>query len=46
MPLTQADRVKGGKTVAQLKGREYMSKIGKRGRKKQLKALRRIIDST
>lgn len=26
----------GGKTVAKLKGREYMSRIGRRGRKMQL----------
>lgn len=39
MGLTLADRQKGGREVARLKGSAYMAKIGKKGRKKQLRIL-------
>lgn len=39
MPLTQKDRVAGGQAVHKIYGSAYMRKIGKKGRKKQLKAL-------
>lgn len=38
MGLTLEDRKKGGRAVALLKGKEWMRKIGRRGRRKQLKA--------
>lgn len=37
MGLTDKDRVKGGQAVYKRYGSKYMSKLGKRGRKKQLK---------
>ena len=40
MVLTHEDRRKGGKAVARKNGSVYMSNIGKRGRKKQLEALK------
>lgn len=33
---TKESRSRGGKNVVEKKGREWMRKIGKRGRKKQL----------
>lgn len=36
MPLTPKDRVKGGLAVANKYGSKYMSKIGKKGKKKQM----------
>lgn len=36
MGLTKADKSKGGSQVARKYGSIYMSKLGKKGRKKQL----------
>lgn len=38
MPLTKKDREKGGHAVVRKYGSAYMSHLGKKGRKKQLKA--------
>lgn len=38
MGLTQKDRVAGGKAVHKKYGSDYMRKLGKKGRTKQLKA--------
>lgn len=40
MSFKPEDRIKGGQAVAKKLGSAYMRKIGKRGRAKQLKALK------
>lgn len=41
MGLTHEDRIKGGKQVAKKYGAEYMRKIGKKGKKKQMQSLKK-----
>lgn len=43
MGLQQKDRVAGGKAVHKKYGSEYMRKLGKKGRKKQLQAKKEKI---
>lgn len=45
MGLTLADKKRGGKAVAQKYGSEYMRRIGKKGRKKQLEAKKILSES-